>query len=110
MFHALYESLFGSDEPKSAPKNKTFGSYGTTGQLFENFGNGTDVTLHGTEGVFTPQQIQAIMDGTASNKLKDTLDELNTTNKQILQHMMAIAENTGRTVDATNALNGNMLA
>jgi hypothetical protein len=110
MFHALYESLFGSDEPKSAPKNKTFGSYGTTGQLFENFGNGTDVTLHGTEGVFTPQQIQAIMDGTASNKLKDTLDELNTINKQILQHMMAVAENTGRTVDATNALNGNMLA
>ena len=50
------------------------------------------------------------MDGTASNKLKDTLDELNTTNKQILQHMMAVAENTERTVDATNALNGNMLA
>ena len=98
------------DGKSSEPKNKTFGSYGTTGQLFENFGNGTDVTLHGTEGVFTPQQIQAIMDGTASNKLKDTLDELNTTNKQILQHMMAIAENTERTVDATNALNGNMLA
>lgn len=107
---AMWEKLFGSSEQPSAPKNKTFGSYGTTGKLFENFGNGTDVTLHGTEGVFTPQQIQAIMDGTASNKLKDTLDELNTINKQILQHMMAVAENTGRTVDATNALNGNMLA
>jgi hypothetical protein len=91
-------------------QGRAVGSWGQTGQLFENFGNGTDVTLHGTEGVFTPQQIQAIMDGTASNKLKDTLDELNTTNKQILQHMMAIADNTGRTVDATNALNGNMLA
>jgi hypothetical protein len=91
-------------------KDRAGTSWGMTGKLIEDFGNGTDVTLHGNEGVINGQQISDIMEGGASIKLKATIDRLNTINEQILAQMKMVAENTERTLEATKALNGNAFA
>ena len=85
-------------------------SWGMTGKLIEDFGNGTDVTLHGNEGVVNSQQIADIMEGGASIKLKATIDRLNSINEQMLEHMKMIADNTERSLQATKDLNGNAFA
>ena len=102
--HQIYNSLFGDSEGRAS------GSLGSTGKLFEDFGNGKNVTLHGEEGVFTPQQLSTMMDGSASIKLKDSIDRLNSINEQILEHMKAVADNTERNLQATKDLNGNAFA
>ena len=97
-------SLFGDSEGRAS------GSLGSTGKLFEDFGNGTNVTLHGEEGVFTPQQLSTMLEGGASIKLKASIDRLNSINEQILEHMKAVADNTERNLQATRDLNGNAFA
>jgi len=100
----LWNNLFDKKEGRAS------GSFGSTGKLFENFGNGQNVTLHGEEGVFTPQQLSTMMDGSASIKLKASIDRLNSINEQILVHMKAVADNTERSLQATRDLNGNAFA
>jgi len=113
---ALWESFkgwagFGGGGNSGAPSSgRAATTFGTTGQLFENFGNGTDVTLHGQQGVFNPQQIQDLMESGMTIKLKATIDRLNSINEQILEHMKAVADNTERNLQATRDLNGNAFA
>jgi hypothetical protein len=112
---AMWESFkawagFGSKDSGAPSSGRAATTFGTTGQLFENFGNGTDVTLHGQQGVFNPQQIQDLMDSGTTIKLKASIDRLNSINEQILAQMKDVAENTQRNVEATKALNGNAFA
>jgi len=93
-----------------ALSGRAFGSYGVTGKLFEDFGNGTNVTLHGQESVMTPSQLSSLMDGSAANNLKGLVEQLNSVNSQMLQTMKQVAEYTKRNVDATKALSGDAFA
>ena len=93
-----------------ALRGRAFGSYGVTGKLFEDFGNGTNVTLHGQESVMTPSQLSSLMDGSAANNLKGLVEQLNSVNSQMLHTMKQVAEYTKRNVDATKALSGDAFA
>jgi hypothetical protein len=99
-----------ANQPAAPSSGRAATTFGTTGQLFENFGNGTDVTLHGEQGVFKPEQIQALIDGGMTIKLKASIDRLNTINEQMLEHMKAVADYSERNLEATKALNGNAFA
>ena len=101
------------------PPGRDTGSLGKTGKLFENFGSGTPVTLHGIESVSTPEQIgeivsnavsasQAASADSMSNKLDDQLNRLNTLTAELLKYMKETTEYAKRNVDATKALNRNL--
>jgi hypothetical protein len=98
----------------SSPKPaKAFGTFGTTGSLFENFGSKTTVDLHGTEAVVTPDQMSKLMQGSAMtgmNTLSSNIQHLNEISEQMLRTLSAISDNTKRNVDATRSLNGNLFA
>jgi hypothetical protein len=85
---------------------KSLGSLGTTGKLFENWGAGTDVTLHGTEAVVTPAQ----MGGIINNSLAGELQTLNRQVAELLKYNKETAEYARRNVDATTSLSGNLFA
>jgi hypothetical protein len=96
------------------------GSLGVTGSYFENFGSGTPVTLHGTEAVVTPSQMNDIINQTAqaaaasSNKdmssLTTKVNELSQLTSQMLYYLKQTAENTRKNVQATRSIGGDILA
>jgi hypothetical protein len=49
---------------------RAFGSLGATGKLFENFGSGTLVELHGIESVMKPSDVQALLENAQMGVLK----------------------------------------
>jgi len=86
------------------------GTYGATGKLFEDFGQGTPIIAHGIEGVFKPDQIQALMSGSAASGVREAVDSLNKTQQQLLLTMKQVAEYSRRTLDATKSLGNNSFA
>ena len=89
---------------------RAFGTLGSTGRLFENYGNGTQTTLHGTEGVFTPAQISSLMSGASAESSRQLVEQLNNTNVQMLSLMRELVDNSRKNVDATKSLSGNAFA
>lgn len=89
---------------------RAFGTLGSTGRLFENYGNGTQTTLHGTEGVFTPSQISSLMSGASAESSRQLVEQLNNTNAQMLSLMRELVDNSRKNVDATKSLSGNAFA
>ena len=87
-------------------QSRSLGSLGVTGKLFENWGAGTDVTLHGTEAVVTPEQ----MGGIINNSLAGELQTLNRQVAELLKYNKETAEYARRNVDATTSLSGNLFA
>jgi len=85
-------------------------SFGATGNAFENFGSGSIVKVHGEEGVFNPAQINNLMANAGAESLKQVVNQLNSSNAEMIYLMRQIAENSGRNVDATKALSGDMYA
>jgi hypothetical protein len=91
----------------TAKKKRDTGSFGATGKLIENFGSGTDMELHGKEGVLTEQQLANLVTGAmntgniqAQNALTNALTALNKqqamTNQLLVQSIdmqRKIAEN-----------------
>ena len=93
-------------------EGRASGSIGATGKLFENFGSGKQMALHGTEAVVTPEQMTDMM-ATAmktgqDNNLVGEIQRLNTLTAEMLRHIKDTAENTKRTVEATRSLSGNL--
>ena len=89
------------------------GSLGATGKLFENFGAGTAMELHGNEGVITPTQLSDVV-ATAlkqqeNNQLNEKFNQLNNLTQQLINIMRENADNTRRSYDAIQNLNGNLL-
>lgn len=97
-------------EAMSKSGGRSNGSWGTVGSAFENFGSGTPVTLHGTEGVFTPDQINQLMRSSTSNALQDVVSQLNNTQAEMNRTLREIADYSRRNVEATNSLSGNAFA
>lgn len=93
------------------PLSRQLGSLGATGKLFEDFGSGTPVILHGKESVTTPDQMNMVVNS-AINKsntaLVDTLHTIKIQNTQILTSLNNIAENTRRTYGAARNLDSNL--
>jgi hypothetical protein len=92
------------------PPGRTLGSFGTVGTAFENFGSGTPITAHGTEGVFTPDQINQLMKSGTSNALEGLVSQLNNTQAEMNRTLREIADYSRRNVDATTSLSGNAFA
>jgi len=104
-----------SDALMGKPKEekRAFGSFGSTGSLFEDFGAKKSVELHGMEAVVTPDQMSKLMQGSAATgigALAGDIQQLNAMTSQVLRTLMTIADNTKRGVDATKSLNGNLFA
>lgn len=101
-------------EALMSPKEKrAFGSFGSTGSLFEDFGAKKSVELHGMEAVVTPDQMSKLMQGSAATgigALAGDIQQLNAMTSQVLRTLMTIADNTKRGADATKSLNGNLFA
>jgi hypothetical protein len=93
--------------PDARPRGgRALGSLGMTGKLFENWGAGTDVTLHGTEAVVTPEQ----MGGIINNSLVGEVQTLNRLVAELLKYNKETADYARRNVDATYSLSGNLFA
>ncbi len=92
------------------PTGRSAGSWGTVGSAFENFGSGTSIVAHGTEGVFTPSQINQLMAAGTGNNLKELISQLNNTQAELVYQMRQVAENSRRNVQATESLSGNAFA
>jgi hypothetical protein len=97
-------------EAMSKSGGRSKGSWGTVGSAFENFGSGTPITLHGTEGVFTPDQINKLMATGTSNALEGLVSQLNNSQAEMNRTLREIADYGRRNVDATNSLSGNAFA
>ena len=98
---------------KPKEEKRAFGSFGSTGSLFEDFGAKKSVELHGMEAVVTPDQMSKLMQGSAATgigALAGDIQQLNAMTSQVLRTLMTIADNTKRGVDATKSLNGNLFA
>jgi hypothetical protein len=52
------------------PEKRMTGSLGATGSMFENFGTGQLMELHGTESVMTPKDLNAIVKNTMEGAMK----------------------------------------
>lgn len=89
------------------------GSLGATGKLFENFGSGTAMELHGTEGVITPSQMSEVVANALkqqeNKQLTEKLDTLTGLTQQLVALMQENANNSRRSLDAIQNLNGNLL-
>jgi hypothetical protein len=103
---AVRQNILGGNKPvtPSTPSRAT-GSLGMTGKLFENWGSGSEATLHGTESVMTPEQLIGMVSGAANSELLNVLRDLNNTNGQLLVQARITAENSRRTYDAVKVLN-----
>jgi hypothetical protein len=90
------------------------GSLGATGGLFENFGSGTPMELHGTEGVVTPGQMSDIVANAVkqgeNTQLLEKFNQLTALTQQLVALMQENANNSRRSLDAIQNLNGNLLA
>lgn len=88
------------------------GTLGKTGKLFNNFGSGTQTTLHGTEAVVTPQQMNDIIKEASGGDSKDELltqiSTLTAINSEMMRIMKESSETNKRILDATRSLNGNL--
>jgi hypothetical protein len=100
------QNILGGNKPvtPSTPSRAT-GSLGMTGKLFENWGSGSEATLHGTESVMTPEQMISMISGAANSELINTLKDLNNTNAQLLVQARITADNSRRTYEAVKVLN-----
>jgi len=86
--------------------SRAMGSLGMTGKLFENWGAGTDVTLHGKEAVVTPEQ----MGGIVNNSLASGIETLNMQVAELIRTNKEIVDYSRRNVDATRSLSGDLFA
>ncbi len=89
---------------------RSAGSWGTVGSAFENFGNRTTIEAHGTQGVFTPEQINHLMAQGTSNTLSAMVSQLNNSQAEMNSILREIADYGRKNVEATNSLSGNAFA
>jgi hypothetical protein len=125
--NALAEKL--KQEAASKGEGRANTTVGATGNLFENFGSGKTMTLHGIEGVFKPEQIgymlaeqskaeltevkKSITAAAASGGLNvDSLvTELQTLNKQtaeMIRYLRLTHDETRQFVPSIRSLYGNL--
>lgn len=94
------------------------GSIGSTGKIFEDWGKGTKVELHGQEAVITPTQMTSLFAEFAGKisdlrETKTLVDELQTLNKQtteLIRSVKETADYTRKSFDTLKGMNNNLFA
>jgi hypothetical protein len=113
-FAGMTPTDFTSAQPQSPltnqPPSRSLGSFGATGNAFENFGSGTPIIAHDVEGVFKPEHITQLMRAGTSNALEGLVSQLNNTQAEMNRTLREIADYSRRNVDATTSLSGNAFA
>jgi hypothetical protein len=130
-----YQQLSSGNEQIPA---RSTGSLGSTGKLFENFGNSSLLEAHGYEAIMTPAQLGDLLksertetakeivpmvtqpndDETRSRKEsleqgKTLVTEIQTLNKQtadMIRYLRETSDHTRKNLDAIRGLNGNLFA
>lgn len=70
--------LAGNNPPADGTTaGKNIGTFGRTGSFFANYGPGTDVRLHGIEGVFRPNHIEEIMSRSSRGTITALVNQMN---------------------------------
>jgi hypothetical protein len=118
--------------------SRATGSLGSTGKLFENFGNGSLLEAHGYESILTPGQLVDLLRTERSETAKEIapimaepnenegrmqrasieqgkslVTELQTLNKQtadMIRYLRETSDYTRKNLDAIRGLNGNLFA
>lgn len=67
----------GTPTPEGGRPGNSVGTFGRTGSFFANFGPGTNVRLHGMEGVFRPNHIEDIMERSSRGTIQGLVNQLN---------------------------------
>lgn len=57
---------------------QNIGTFGRTGSFFSDYGPGTDVRLHGIEGVFRPNHIEEIMERSSRGTIQALVNDITT--------------------------------
>jgi hypothetical protein len=108
---AQYNGAPAKSEEVNPRERRASGTWGMTGQLTE---PKTTVTqVEAGETVLTAEQRNAMlaaMNGGSGNSVAEAINRLNNLTAQLLHHTREVAQHTKRNVDATRALNGNLLA
>lgn len=89
-------------------EGRSGGSWGATGKLIEDFGDGKNITVHKREGVTTENQMQQIMSGSAAMGAQQAMEQISKGQAEIAGLLRLVAENTRNTASATKDLNPNM--
>jgi hypothetical protein len=92
---------------------RKYGSIGTTGRAFEDFGSATPAVLHGVEGVFTPAQLKMIVSDSQSKLTNSFTKNIRTliednTKTQFEPIASAINKSLTSTLEFSKQLNDNL--
>lgn len=87
-------------------QHNSIGTLGRTGSFFADFGSGTNVQLHGIEGVFRPNHIEDIMERSARGTISALVDQLNSSTGR--SDATSSATLTGSIRNITTTLNGRL--
>lgn len=96
------------DVPLPSLRRFSEGTLGVTGKLFENFGKGEIVELHGDEAVVTPSQMSELNNASLINNLMASSQRLNTLTAEVLAVMRDNNDINRKTLTATKSLSGNL--
>lgn len=97
-----------TDTPLPNIRRFSEGTLGVTGKLFENFGKGETVELHGDEAVVTPSQMSELNNASLINNLMASSQRLNTLTAEVLAVMRDNNDINRKTLTATKSLSGNL--
>jgi lipopolysaccharide export system protein LptC len=97
-----------TDTPLPSIRRFSEGTLGVTGKLFENFGKGEIVELHGDEAVVTPSQMSELNNASLINNLMASSQRLNTLTAEVLAVMRDNNDINRKTLTATKSLSGNL--
>lgn len=111
---SMYEKYGQTDKPnpfinKDNPfSTRHSGTIGMTGTWWEK--ESKTLNVQAGETVATQDQIKQIVDYASQNGGNNELSRLNTLMAQLIRETQRVADNTGRTLQATKELNGNLYA
>ena len=92
--------------PEGGAAGNNIGTLGRTGSFFANFGPGTNVRLHGVEGVFRPNHIEEIMERSSRGTVQALVNDI--TNRGFSGSDIGAAELMGITRNITSSLDGRL--
>lgn len=86
------------------------GTLGTYGRLFADFGEGTQVDLHGEEAVITPEQMTGILNSGNDGSLRNEIESLNQQLSMLVRLTQKRLDLSSRSVSEQKRSSGNLFA
>jgi hypothetical protein len=88
--------------PGSGDGHNSIGTFGRSGSFFADFGSGTNVQLHGIEGVFRPEHIEDIMSRSARGTIGELVKQITSSgfgNDRTISTLVSSVRNVTTSVD-----------